>query len=134
LAEKFDTLVSVRAPVGAQNMASGKCCLGRGVAAFRYNADSTFYTYTYYKLMSLMDNIKSFNDEGTVFGSIGKHDFESMRISIPPYTLITKYENSCKSINDKIIKNCQQINKLESILSILLPRLISGDVRMMLDD
>lgn len=134
LAEKFDTLVSVRAPVGAQNMASEKCCLGRGVAAFRYNADSTFYTYTYYKLMSLMDNIKSFNDEGTVFGSIGKHDFESMRMTIPPYTLINEYENYCKSINDKIIKNCQQINKLESILSILLPRLISGDVRVMLDD
>src|SRR5690606_16955558 len=37
-AEKFDTLISVRAPVGEQNMANEKCCIGRGVAAFIYKA------------------------------------------------------------------------------------------------
>lgn len=30
----LDTLISVRAPVGAQNMAKVECCIGRGVAAF----------------------------------------------------------------------------------------------------
>nr|QNO49287.1 hypothetical protein ANJBEOKM_00027 [Methanosarcinales archaeon ANME-2c ERB4] len=39
-AEQFDTLISVRAPVGAQNMADERCCIGRGVAAFRYNLNS----------------------------------------------------------------------------------------------
>ncbi len=55
---KFDTLISVRAPVGAQNMANEKCCIGRGVAAFRYKSNSEFYTYTYFKMRSLMDEIK----------------------------------------------------------------------------
>jgi len=36
LAYPHDTLISVRAPVGAQNMAKKECCIGRGVAAFRY--------------------------------------------------------------------------------------------------
>jgi len=40
-AEKYDTLISVRAPVGAQNMASEKCCIGRGLAAFRYKSAYT---------------------------------------------------------------------------------------------
>ena len=68
-AEINDTLISVRAPVGAQNMATEKCCIGRGVAAFRYKDNSSFYSYTYYKLKSLLDDIKQYNDNGTVFGN-----------------------------------------------------------------
>lgn len=45
-AHKFDTLISVRAPVGEQNMAHRECCIGRGVAAFRYKSNNDFYTYT----------------------------------------------------------------------------------------
>jgi type I restriction enzyme S subunit len=45
-AEIFDTLISVRAPVGEQNMANEKCCIGRGVAAFRYkNEKIVLYLY-----------------------------------------------------------------------------------------
>ncbi len=62
LAYPLDTLISVRAPVGAQNMAKKECCIGRGVAAFRYKHNNNFYTYTYFKLRSLMDEIKKFND------------------------------------------------------------------------
>ncbi len=76
LARKFDTLVSVRAPVGDMNMAIEECCLGRGVAAFRFKGNPAYHTYSYYKLRSLMDQIKQFEDSGTVFGSIGKDDFK----------------------------------------------------------
>ncbi len=130
IAEKFDTLVSVRAPVGAQNMASEKCCLGRGVAAFRFKADTTYYTYTYYKLMSHMDEIKLFNDEGTVFGSIGKKDFETIETTIPPMEYIKRFENECRPLNDRIINNCCQINKIEAIRDSILPKLMSGEVRV----
>lgn len=82
LAEKHDTLISVRAPVGEQNMANEKCCIGRGVAAFRYKLDNSFYTYTFFKIKSLMDEIKQFNETGTVFGSISKSDFENIEIVI----------------------------------------------------
>jgi type I restriction enzyme S subunit len=129
-AERFDTLISVRAPVGAQNMASQKCCIGRGVAAFRYKSDSDYYTYTYYKLMSLMDEIKKFNDEGTVFGSIGKKDFENMEVIIPPSTLVVKYENKVKPLNDRIISNSIQIEILEKKRDLLLPKFMSGDIKL----
>ncbi len=59
-------------------MANEKCCIGRGVGGFRYKLDNSFYTYTYYKMKSLMSEIKQFNETGTVFGSISKTDFESM--------------------------------------------------------
>jgi len=98
LAYPHDTLISVRAPVGAQNMAKAECCIGRGVAAFRYRHKKNFYTYTYFKLRSLMDEIRKFNDEGTVFGSIGKTDFQQMQIVLAPEYLIEKFENEAKPL------------------------------------
>lgn len=129
-AEPMDTLISVRAPVGAQNMAKVKCCIGRGVAAFRYKYNADFYTYTYFKLRSLMEEIKQFNDEGTVFGSISKSDFENLATTIPKDEHVLKFEIEAKPINDKIIRNCEQIQTLEKLRDNLLPKLMSGEVRV----
>lgn len=129
-AEKFDTLISVRAPVGEQNMANEKCCIGRGVAAFRYKANSSFYTYTFFKMKSLMDEIKQFNETGTVFGSISKKDFQEMEITIPPKELVVKFQNEAKPIDGKIISNCTQIRTLTALRDTLLPKLMSGEVKV----
>jgi type I restriction enzyme S subunit len=129
-AEKFDTLISVRAPVGAQNMAKEKCCIGRGVAAFRYKLHNSFYTYTYFKLGSLMREIQQFNETGTVFGSINKTNFQAFEVIIPPLNLVEKYQNALKPIDDKIIENCFQISSLEKLRDTLLPKLMSGKVRV----
>lgn len=129
-AQKFDTLISVRAPVGAQNMAQEKCCIGRGLAAFRYKKNSSFYSYTYFKLRSLLKDILVYNNEGTVFGSISKNDFNNIEIIIPDYNSVLEFENMISSVNDKIILNCQQIHTLEKLRDTLLPKLMSGEVRM----
>jgi len=130
LAQKFDTLISVRAPVGERNMALEECCIGRGVARFKYKADNNYYTYTYFKLRSLMDEIKQFNNEGTVFGSISKGDFETLSVTIPPKELIDKFQNEVKPLDDKVIENVIQIRILEKLRDNLLPKLMSGEVRV----
>ncbi|WP_435547340.1 restriction endonuclease subunit S [Desulfobacterium sp. N47] len=129
-AEKYDTLVSVRAPVGAQNMANEKCCIGRGVAAFRYKRNNGYYTYTYFKMKSLMKEIQSFNDTGTVFGSISKADFEAFEIIIPPSELVDRCQAEIKPIDDKVITNIIQIHTLEKLRDTLLPKLMSGEVQV----
>ncbi len=130
MAEKFDTLISVRAPVGEQNMAQERCCIGRGVSAFRYRYNSGFYTYTYFKLKSLMGEIKQFNNSGTVFGSISKKDFENLEIIIPPQDVISKFQEVVKPMDDKIIFNQSKIRTLENLRDTLLPKLMSGEVRV----
>jgi len=129
-AEKYDTLISVRAPVGEQNMANERCCIGRGVAAFRFKKDNSFYTYTYYKMKSLMDDIKQFNETGTVFGSISKSDFENIDITLPDAKSIEKFQDVVKKIDDKIITNITQIRTLSAMRDTLLPKLMSGEVRV----
>ena len=133
-AEKYDTLISVRAPVGEQNMANEKCCIGRGVAAFRYKPKSDYYTYTYFKMKLLMDEIKQFNETGTVFGSISKNDFQEIEIIIPPSNLVERFQKEVKPIDDKIIINCNQNRTLIALRDTLLPKLMSGNIRVSLDD
>lgn len=130
IAKKFDTLVSVRAPVGDMNMAIQECCLGRGVAAFRYKHNNSFYSYTYYKMRSLMNQIKQFEDNGSVFGSIGKEDFRKLKNVIPSKDLIYKFQNEIKANDDKIYSNTTQIKTLTQTRDALLPKLMSGEVRI----
>ncbi|MCU0323706.1 MAG: restriction endonuclease subunit S [Spirosomaceae bacterium] len=129
-AEKFDTLISVRAPVGEQNMANERCCIGRGVAAFRFKIDNSFYTYTYYKMKSLMNDIKQFNETGTVFGSISKSDFESIDAIIPDLETINRFQTEVKPIDDKVITNTTQIRTLTALRDTLLPKLMSGEIKV----
>ena len=129
-AEINDTLISVRAPVGAQNMAIERCCIGRGVAAFRYKNNSLFYSYTYYKLKSLLNEIKQYNDNGTVFGSISKSDFENLDIAIPDKDTILNFQKQVKPIDDKIINNNNEIQTLIQTRDGLLSRLMSGEVKI----
>lgn len=127
-AEINDTLISVRAPVGVQNMATEKCCIGRGVAAFRYKNNSSFYSYTYYKLKSLLDDIKQYNDNGTVFGSISKSDIESIDIVIPDNNIIMDFQKQVKPIDDKILNNNNEIQTLIQTRDNLLPKLMNREI------
>lgn len=126
LAKANDTLISVRAPVGTQNMAIEEYCIGRGVAAFRYRENPSFYSYTYYKLRALLEIIKQFDDNGTVFGSISKSDFENIDILIPSEDEIESFQNQSKAIDDKIINNNYQIQTLTQTRNRLLQKLISN--------
>ena len=56
IAERDDTLVSVRAPVGDINMAWEKCCAGRGVAALRHTSGSR--SFTYYSARAIQQELK----------------------------------------------------------------------------
>ncbi len=129
-AKKFDTLISVRAPVGEQNMANEECCIGRGVAAIRYKANISFYSYTFYKVKSLMSDIKQFNETGTVFGSISKTDLENIEIIIPDLESIKRFQSIAKPIDEKIMGTTIQIRTLTALRDTLLPKLISGEVRV----
>ena len=58
-ADPNDTLVSVRAPVGAINMAWEHCCIGRGLSALRHRSGSS--SFTYYAVQALQERSSSTN-------------------------------------------------------------------------
>ena len=127
-ANACDTLISVRAPVGDVNMADSKCCIGRGVAAIRHKSNSR--SYTYYRMLSLKPEFKNFEAEGTVFGSIGKTDFENMKCVVPSLEFVKTFERLVFPIDQQIENNERQLCALASIRDSLLPRLMSGRMRV----
>lgn len=126
MAEKFDVLVSVRAPVGDINVASEECCIGRGLAAVRSENKS----YTLYKIKSLKEVFDKFEAEGTVFGSINKDSFSKIAVTIPTEKMIGQFENAVNPMDQKIFNNYRQIKTLSTLRDSLLSRLMRGDVRV----
>jgi type I restriction enzyme S subunit len=126
MAEKFDVLVSVRAPVGDINVAFDKCCIGRGVGAVRSDQRS----YALYKTKSLKEAFDKFEAEGTVFGSINKDGFLNIKVIIPPIEIVKNFEEAASPIDQKIFNNYSQIQNLSRLRDTLLPKLMSGEIKV----
>ncbi|XUT92572.1 restriction endonuclease subunit S [Ottowia caeni] len=127
-AEPGDTLVSVRAPVGDVNMALERCCIGRGVASVRH--PSGFRGFTFYAMRGLGARFKAFDSEGTVFGSISKKDFQNLPVVVAPETVLRAYDEVTSPIDQRIVENEVMLRALSSLRDTLLPRLISGQLRL----
>lgn len=128
IAQKFDTLLSVRAPVGALNMAFCECCIGRGLAVPLQKTGCKHYTF--YKMKSLKEVFDTFDDDGTVFGSISRDKFKMIETALPPQNLVEKFDSITDVVDNKIYANTVQIQTLQKLRDTLLPKLISGEVRV----
>ena len=128
IAEAGDTLVSVRAPVGDVNMALEQLCVGRGLAGVRHVSDSR--SYTYYAMLSLRSRFREYESEGTVFGAINKGQFSGLEWVAPGAELIEAFESRLCAVDETIRLNVLESMKLASVRDTLLPKLISGDLRV----
>ena len=128
LAKKGDTLISVRAPVGDINMAAEKCAIGRGVAAARHKTGSRSYSHQF--MSSQAEAFDRFEAEGTIFGSIGKKDFQAMSCVMPPRGLVMEFERQLAPVDGRIEVIDHEVRTLAALRDALLPRLISGDLRV----
>jgi len=127
-AEPGDTLVSVRAPVGDVNMAIERCAVGRGVAAVRHKSGSR--SLTYYAMHALRAHFLRFEADGTVFGAIGKTDFERLPFVAPPPPVVAAFERFSAPIDERIEGCERQSATLAALRDTLLPKLISGELRI----
>jgi len=127
-AETGDTLVSIRAPVGDVNMANERCAVGRGVAAIRHRSGSRSFTYCSMKYLG--KHFDQFEAEGTVFGCINKSDFERLPFVSPEPDILTVFEQIVSPLDDRLETNECQSLILASIRDALLPKLISGELRV----
>lgn len=123
-----DTLVSVRAPVGDINMAWEECCVGRGVAALRHKSGAR--SFTFYSAWAIQQDLKQYEQTGTVFGAINKKQFEALKVLEPTTKLVKKFESHVRPLDDRIRKNVAEIDTLAQTRDLLLPKLMSGEIRL----
>lgn len=127
-AEPHSTLMSVRAPVGDINVASEKCCIGRGLASIRSKTD--LHSYIFYLMKSLKRRLDIYNGEGTVFGSVNKDTLNGLKIIIAPNDIQEKYNDIVKMYDGMIFELHKEINNLVVQRDTLLPKLMSGEIKL----
>ena len=125
LAEKFDTLLSVRAPVGAVNMAHERCCIGRGLAAIK----SDYPSFIYYTMIRLQSYLEKLSGIGTTFDSITKDDIMALKICIPPKNFIKMFDAVVSKYDNEILLKTDENDCLAALRDWLLPMLMNGQIK-----
>jgi len=82
IARMDDILISVRAPVGAVNIAKETCCIGRGLAALRLKAEGELFWLFFY--LRFIEKYLAEKGSGSTFKAITKKDLETLLIPLPP--------------------------------------------------
>lgn len=128
-AEVKDILLSVRAPVGDMNInIFPQLAIGRGLSSIRPN--DNLYGYIYYYLNYYINKIIA-KGTGTVFSSINKNDLEEFPILLPNTDIqLEKFNGLVETILDHQINLFKQNKKLAEIRDSLLPKLMSGEIRV----
>ena len=127
-AQEGDVLLSVRAPVGSLNIAKEPLAIGRGVASLRLKEKQNGFLY--YLLLATRSAWDEFEAKGTVFGSATKQDVNDFKTIIPTKELRDKFGELVKPIDQKILLNEKESITLMSIRDSLLPKLMSGKIRV----
>ena len=127
-AEKGDTLLSVRAPVGDLNIAIEDCCIGRGLASLRHKSGSI--SYTYYAMKQVQAQIEAYEATGTVFGSINQKQLKALDTIAPDKKVIDEFHRIADPIDSKVMNQVYMNRELSKLRDTLLPKLISGDIEL----
>ena len=125
-AKKGDILMSVRAPVGAVNIANTDCCIGRGLSALNSKLGSL--SHLYFLIDVFKKTFENKNTVGTTFGSITKDELYALPVVIPDKSVIEQFEKMAKPIFDRQMKLGEESNRLTKLRDKLLPLLMNGQV------
>lgn len=113
IADTNDILISVRAPIGAINIANCKCCIGRGLASIR-TLDATIGTYIYHSLIANKEKLIA-QGTGSTFKSIGKDALKELSIPVPPLPEQEKIVAELDCLSGIIEKKREQLKELDAL-------------------
>ena len=109
-------------------MAIERCCLGRGVASVRH--PENFGSFVFYAIRGLRSKFDMYDSEGTVFGSINKKDFQALPVIEPTKEVLKAFDDIAAPLDGRIVENEEIMRTLATLRDTLLPRLISGQLRL----
>ena len=98
IAEVNDVLLSVRAPIGAVNVADKKCCIGRGLAAIRPQKGKSITRYLFHLLIANRGSLEN-KGTGSTFKAITGKVLNSVKV---PHENVDE-QKAIADILDKIV-------------------------------
>jgi type I restriction enzyme S subunit len=125
---KYATVISARGTVGSY------CILSFPMAFSQTNYGvlpkvAKCYFFTYLLIAYVVEELKSAS-YGCVFDTITTSIFRDQNIVLPPEEIIISFEKIIEPYFNKIFDNTIQIRTLSRLRDTLLPKLMSGEVRV----
>jgi type I restriction enzyme S subunit len=128
----LDILISTVGSIAEMKMFYGnKGCIAQNVVAFRSNGISPCYLYQY--LQYSKGDLLSYNI-GSVQPSIKVTHVIKYKIIVPDEKTMSSFDMLMESISDQIHRNANESQILIAIRDTLLPKLISGEIRVPVEE
>jgi type I restriction enzyme S subunit len=121
-------LLSSRAPVGYTALASMPLAVNQGYIAIPPQ-DKVSTSYLLFWSRENLDVIKA-RAGGTTFAEISKRNFRPIPIIVPESGVLSRFDQTTAPLLAKIEMNAKQGRVLADIRDTLLPKLISGEIRV----
>jgi type I restriction enzyme S subunit len=125
---KYSTVISARGTVGKY------CLLSEDMAFSQSNYGikpkyKDCYFFTYLLVANSVDELQA-AAYGSVFDTITTNTFKEHKIQVPLESGIISFEKRIRPYFEKMLINCTQIRTLTRLRDTLLPKLMSGEVRV----
>lgn len=85
--------------------------------------------FTYFSTYSLVESLKQ-RSHGSVFDTITTETMRGITVIYPDVSVIHSFESELQPVMDRIKENICQAQTLTQLRDTLLPRLISGQLRL----
>ncbi len=114
IAHPGDLLLSVRAPIGAINIANCQCCIGRGLAALTAKVRVCDSDWLYFALGSRVAELQA-QGTGSTFKAVNKATL--LNLTLPHYTLVEQRKIASRLSKLRSVCNLrqQQLDKLDQL-------------------
>ena len=124
-------LLSSRAPIGYLAISQIPVSINQGFIAIICNKGVSNY-YMLFWAKQNMGQIKNMA-HGTTFEEINKASFRSMNIVLPPQAILNEFDRLIHNLYLKMVKNEEETHHIIDIRDSLLPKLMSGEIRVRVD-
>jgi type I restriction enzyme S subunit len=128
LLPQFSTVISARGTVGKYCILSEPMAFSQSNYGIKPKYNNCHF-FTYLLINYSVEELQS-AAYGSVFDTITTNTFKGLFIQIPSETEIQEFENFIKPYFQKILNNKTQIRTLSTLRDTLLPKLMSGEVRV----
>lgn len=128
LLPKGTTIISARGTVGkcavvAHPMAMNQSCYGiRGLHGIPDY-------YTYYTILLRVSELQQ-RGHGSVFNTITRDTFKTIKTCVSNHELLSIYDETVTPYMGRIVDNIAQVQSLSRLRDTLLPKLLSGELRI----
>jgi len=121
-----------RVAATAQIPSGLRAALGRNMTAIRCRRSFTFPTFLIecLKSSSMKTEITMKTDIGTILDAMNVKDIPTLRLVRPPTELVERFEIKARPLRNMMEKNLTENYDLAAIRDTLLPKLLSGEIRV----